>query len=154
MSSRLHPAEDPEKVGLMDPEVGGVAGSKSSSRRQSETANPDFMLIKIIARISLSLIRRFWAFSGAALLALILFYWLYGGLLSFALVIFGITGVLYKVDTRYKQINSKNLTLICRLVTNFCITPTNLPTAEFLSQLLLCLIFHLIICLFHQGKIN
>ena len=108
MSSRLHPAEDPEKVGLMDPEVGGVPGSKSSSRRQSETANPDFMLIKIIARISLSLIRRFWAFSGAALLALILFYWLYGGLLSFALVIFGITGVLYKVE---EQLNNKHLIL-------------------------------------------
>ena len=100
MSSRLHLEEDSEKVGLMDPEVGGVAGTKSSSRRQSETANPDFMLIKIIARISLSLIRRFWAFSGAALLALILFYWLYGGLLSLALVIFGITGVLYKAGDK------------------------------------------------------
>ena len=43
---------------------------------------------------------RFWAFSGAALLALILFYWLYGGLLSLALVIFGLTGVLYKVSSR------------------------------------------------------
>ena len=50
------------------------------------------MLIKIIARISLSLIRRFWAFSGAALLALFLFYWLYGGLLAFALVCFGLSG--------------------------------------------------------------
>ena len=52
----------------------------------------DFWLIKYFCR--------FWAFSGAALLALILFYWLYGGLLSLALVIFGLTGVLYKVSPR------------------------------------------------------
>lgn len=58
------------------------------------------MLIKIVARIALSLIRRFWAFSGAALLALILFYWLYGGLLSFALVVFGLSGVLYKAGDK------------------------------------------------------
>ena len=75
------------------------------------------MLIKIVARIALSLIRseaptvkshilttmvfrRFWAFSGAALLALILFYWLYGGLLSLCLVVFGLSGVLYKAGDK------------------------------------------------------
>ena len=69
-----------------------IISAKPSSRRQSESTNADFMLIKIIARISLSLIRRFWAFSGAALLALFLFYWLYGGLFAFALVCFGLSG--------------------------------------------------------------
>ena len=69
MSSRLHPEEDPEKAELlMDPELGtAAASSTSSSRRQSShspsaaaaTANPDFMLIKIVARIALSLIRRY-----------------------------------------------------------------------------------------------
>ena len=71
MSSRLHPEEDPEKAELlMDPELGTAAASSSSSssRRQSShspstaaaaTANPDFMLIKIVARIALSLIRRY-----------------------------------------------------------------------------------------------
>ena len=95
MSSRLHPVDESEKVSLMDPEMGTKPGT---SRRSSESSsNPDFMMIKIIARMSLSLIRRFWAFSGAALLALVLLYWLYGGLFSFALVMFGLTGVLYKV---------------------------------------------------------
>ena len=101
MSSRLHPEESSEKESLMDPEVGGHAGSRPSSRRQSETAsNPDFMMIKIIARMCLSVIRRFWAFSGAALLALILFYWLYGGLLALAAVVFGVSGVLYKAGDK------------------------------------------------------
>ena len=70
MSSRLHPEEDPEKAELlMDPELGAAAASSSSSssRRQSShspsaaaaAANPDFMLIKIVARIALSLIRRY-----------------------------------------------------------------------------------------------
>ena len=73
MSSRLHPEEDPEKAELlMDPELGTAAASTSSyatssSRRQSShspsaaaaAANPDFMLIKIVARIALSLIRRY-----------------------------------------------------------------------------------------------
>jgi len=45
-------------------------------------------------------IRRFWAFSGAALLALILFYWLYGGLLALAAVVFGVSGVLYKAGDK------------------------------------------------------
>ena len=96
MSSRLH-LEEEEKIELMDAES---CSSKSSSRRQSETASADFMLIKIVARICLSLIRRFWAFSGAALLALILFYWLYGGLLALGLVVFGVSGVLYKAGDK------------------------------------------------------
>merc|ERR1719334_787978 len=97
MSSRLHPeTEPPEATALLvESET-----SKPSSRRQSESENADFMLIKIIARISLSLIRRFWAFSGAALLAICLFYWLYGGLLAFALVCFGVTGVLYQAGDK------------------------------------------------------
>jgi len=94
MSSRLHP-ENSETALLMEPEK-----AKPGSRRQSESTNADFMLIKIIARISLSLIRRFWAFSGAALLALFLFYWLYGGLLAFALVCFGLSGVVYKAGDK------------------------------------------------------
>merc|ERR1719461_658867 len=94
MSSRLH-HEDADTTLLMEPDK-----SKPSSRRQSESTNADFMLIKIVARICLSLIRRFWAFSGAALLALTLFYWLYGGLLSLGLVLFGLTGVLYKAGDK------------------------------------------------------
>lgn len=96
MSSRLHPDTSDSTALLMESDK----AKPVHSRRQSESTNADFMLIKIIARISLSLIRRFWAFSGAALLALFLFYWLYGGLIAFALVCFGLSGVLYKAGDK------------------------------------------------------
>ena len=56
--------------------------------------------LQVVARLALSVIRRFWAWSGAAVLSLLLFYWLYGGLLAFALVCFGVSGVLYKAGDR------------------------------------------------------
>ena len=53
MSSRLHPESESEKeVLMMDPEAG------VTTRRHSSSGNPDFMLIKIVARIALSVIRR------------------------------------------------------------------------------------------------
>ena len=78
------------------------------------------MLIKIVARICLSLIRRFWAFSGAALLALILFYWLYGGLLALALVVFGVSGVLYKAGDKplYSERTPSSVYIILKVLSN------------------------------------
>ena len=52
-------------------------------------------MIKIVARIALQLISRFWAFSSAAVLSIVLFYWLCGGLFAFCLMIFACTGLLY-----------------------------------------------------------
>ena len=52
----------------------------------------DFVFIKIVARITLQLIRKFWAFSSAAVLAIVLFYWLMGGFFAFAFVTFAVTG--------------------------------------------------------------
>lgn len=92
MSSRLHPEET---ALLVEPDT-----VKPPSRRVSESSNADFMLIKIVARICLTLIRRFWAFSAAALLAILLFYWLYGGVIAFLLVCFGLSGVLYQAGDR------------------------------------------------------
>jgi len=66
----------------------------------SETTSSDFMFITIVARIMLAIIKRFWAFSGAALLSIILFYWLYGGFFAFSLVLFGVSGVLYKAGDK------------------------------------------------------
>ena len=55
MSSRLHPESESEKeVLMMDPEAGVTTRRHSSS----SSGNPDFMLIKIVARIALSVIRR------------------------------------------------------------------------------------------------
>ena len=65
MSSRLHPEDT---ALLIEPETGEsrskvwlqlcVLSVKSPSRRNSESQNADFMLIKIIARICITLIRR------------------------------------------------------------------------------------------------
>ena len=71
-----------------------------SSRSRISAAPSDFVFIKIVARIALQVMRRFWAFTSAALLALILFYWLCGGLIAFALVVFGATGILYHAGDR------------------------------------------------------
>ena len=73
--------------------------SSSRSRRVSAAAS-DFVFIKIVARMALQVMRRFWAFTSAALLALILFYWLCGGLIAFALVVLGATGILYHAGDR------------------------------------------------------
>ena len=66
--------------------------SQNSSRRSSNQTQNDFAFIKIIARITLQLIRKFWALSSAGALAIILFYWLCGGWVAFALVAFALSG--------------------------------------------------------------
>lgn len=95
MSSRLHPDSSPDTALLIEPEQ-----TKAESRRQSSSTKADFMFIKIVARIILLLLRRFWAFSGAAILSICLFYWFYGGLFAFGLVCFGLSGILYQAGDR------------------------------------------------------
>ena len=74
--------------------------SSRRSRRASAPAPSDFVFIKVVARIALQVMRKFWAFTSAALLALILLYWLWGGLTAFALVVLGATGILYHAGDR------------------------------------------------------
>ena len=71
-----------------------------SSRSRRSSAPSDFVFIKVVARIALQVMRKFWAFTSAALLALILFYWLCGGLIAFLLVVLGATGILYHAGDR------------------------------------------------------
>ena len=66
----------------------------------SLSSGEEVSFVEVYTVITLVGLRRFWAFSGAALLALILLYWLYGGLLSLALVVFGLSGVLYKAGDK------------------------------------------------------
>ncbi|XP_023334317.1 protein ABHD13 [Eurytemora carolleeae] len=94
MSSSIHPTDTVDTALLIESENGSERGMIG------EMKNPDFMFITIIARIFIALIKRFWAFSGAALLSILLFYWLYGGVLAFLLVCFGLSGVLYKAGDR------------------------------------------------------
>jgi len=95
MSSQLHPNVDVSDTTLL---IEREHGPKE--RKMSESQSSDFMFITIIARIIFSIVKRFWAFSGAALLSIILFYWLYGGFLAASLVLFGISGVVYKAGDR------------------------------------------------------
>ena len=77
-----------------------VAPRPSSRSRRASSAPSDFVFIKVVARIALQVMRKFWAFTSAALLALILLYWLWGGLTAFALVVLGATGILYHAGDR------------------------------------------------------
>ena len=72
----------------------------SKTDKTANTTNSDFVFIKIVARITLQLLRRFWAFSSAGVLAIILFYWLCGGFIAFGMVAFAFTGLLYHAGDR------------------------------------------------------
>jgi len=80
------------------PELTSSSSNDDDSATQS--TNSDFVFIKIVARITLQLLRRFWAFSSAAVLAIILFYWLCGGFIALCMVIFAFTGLLYHAGDR------------------------------------------------------
>merc|ERR1719222_945512 len=75
--------------------------ASNDDQASSQTSNSDFVFIKIVARITLQLLRRFWAFSSAAALAIILFYWLCGGIVAFGLVAFALTGILYHSTDKF-----------------------------------------------------
>ena len=74
---------------------------QTAPRARKKAENQDFAFIKIIARITIQIIRRFWAFSSAAALAIILFYWLCGGFVAFSLVAFALSGILYHSTDRF-----------------------------------------------------
>ncbi len=77
-----------------------AASASSASSATQQTAS-DFAVIKIVARLTLQLIRKFWAFSSAAALAIILFYWLCGGFVAFGMVAFALSGILYHATDRF-----------------------------------------------------
>ncbi len=105
-----------DSVGLLsseaDPEAaGGGGGGDGSGRRRSSSrggggdkvsskAMSDFVFIKIVARLALGVLRRFWHVSSVAILAIILLYWLCGGLMAFLLVVFAVTGIFYHAGDR------------------------------------------------------
>ena len=98
----LHRMAPPPAARRSSSASAAVAPQPSSrrSRRASAPAPSDFVFIKVVARIALQVMRKFWAFTSAALLALILLYWLWGGLTAFALVVLGATGILYHAGDR------------------------------------------------------
>jgi len=63
-------------------------------------AGKDFLFIKIVARLALSVLRRFWALTSVCLLSLLLLYWLLGGVPAFMLLSAGVLGALYQAGDR------------------------------------------------------
>ena len=100
-SDDSRPLLDPSSVAV-DPETSDPSSSDSTTIKMPTSAastsssvgsqQSDFVFIKIVARITLQLIRKFWAFSSAAVLAIVLFYWLCGGIVAFAFVTFAVSG--------------------------------------------------------------
>ena len=82
MDSSANSSKDSTTINLQS-----VAGNSASNQS-------DFVFIKIVARITLQLVRKFWAFSSAAVLAIVLFYWLCGGIVAFAFVTFAVSGMI------------------------------------------------------------
>ena len=54
--------------------------------------NPDFLVMRIVGRIVLSVIKQCWALSSAMFITICFFYWNYGGLVAFLLLCFSAAG--------------------------------------------------------------
>ena len=54
--------------------------------------NPDFLVIRIVGRIVLSVIKQCWALSSAMFITICFFYWNYGGFVAFLLLCFSAAG--------------------------------------------------------------
>ncbi len=91
---------DDETRLLMDEEGDGGEKLTISSSQSPQQTMSDFVFIKIIARLSLGVLKKFWAASSAAVLAVILLYWLLGGLPALLLVFFAVSGLLYNAGDR------------------------------------------------------
>ncbi len=54
--------------------------------------NPDFLVIRIVGRIVLSVIKQCWALAGAMFISICVFYWVFGGISAFILLCFSAAG--------------------------------------------------------------
>nr|CAG4642664.1 EOG090X09ZU [Evadne anonyx] len=57
--------------------------------------NPDFLVIRIVGRIVLSVVKQCWALSSAMFITICFFYWNYGGFVAFLLLCFSAAGIVY-----------------------------------------------------------
>ncbi|KAK4316995.1 hypothetical protein Pmani_011896 [Petrolisthes manimaculis] len=58
----------------------------------------DFAVIKFVAGLVLTVMRKFWVTSSAVVVAIFVLFWLYGGLLAFLLLLFALSGVVYQIS--------------------------------------------------------
>jgi len=76
-------------------------GGEDCEQKQSDDEiphNPDFLFIRYVSRIVLDILKKFWALSTAAVLAILLLYWLYGGFFAFFMLCFAASGVVYQAS--------------------------------------------------------
>lgn len=57
--------------------------------------NPDFLVIRIVGRIVLSVIKQCWALAGAMFISICVFYWVFGGISAFILLCFSAAGIYF-----------------------------------------------------------
>ncbi|CAL4075347.1 unnamed protein product, partial [Meganyctiphanes norvegica] len=58
----------------------------------------DFAVIKFVAGLVLTVMRKFWCTSGTVAAGIIVLYWLYGGWLALLLLIFALSAVVYQIS--------------------------------------------------------
>lgn len=54
--------------------------------------NPDFLVIRVVGRIVLSVIKQCWAMCSAMFISMCIFYWIFGGISAFLLLCFSAAG--------------------------------------------------------------
>lgn len=64
-----------------------ISNSSSSAEK-----NPDFLVIRVIGRIVISVIKQCWALSSAMFITICIFYWIFGGISAFVLLCFSAAG--------------------------------------------------------------
>ena len=85
----------------MEDQVRLIASSASEKAASKATQkDSDWAFIKVVARLSLNVIRRFWALSSATLLGVVALYYVFGGVFAFLLVVFAVSGILYNASDR------------------------------------------------------
>nr|CAG4648086.1 EOG090X09ZU [Moina brachiata]SVE93142.1 EOG090X09ZU [Moina brachiata] len=57
--------------------------------------NPDFLVIRVVGRIVLSVIKQCWAMCSAMFISMCIFYWIFGGISAFLLLCFSAAGIVY-----------------------------------------------------------
>lgn len=68
---------------------------KLLSSSASPESNPDFLVIRIIGRIVLSVLKQCWALSSTMFITICIFYWIFGGISAFVLLCFSAAGNLF-----------------------------------------------------------
>nr|CAG4649523.1 EOG090X09ZU [Scapholeberis mucronata]SVE93756.1 EOG090X09ZU [Scapholeberis mucronata] len=70
------------------------------NRSAPPESNSDFLVIKLIGRIVISVVKQCWALSGAMFITICVFYWIFGGISAFILLCFSAAGIFYRAGDK------------------------------------------------------